>query len=86
MFARVGVQTGNGRTGLFLPKDAVVRRGGQQFIFLVDGGAAKQVKIRAGYEVGGLVEVSGDGLAAGDKAVTLGNEFLQPGMKVIPSK
>ncbi len=85
MFARVSVQTGAGRTGLFLPKDAVVRRGGQEFIFLVNGDAARQVKVKSGTQVGGLIEVSGDGLTAGLKAVTLGNEFLQPGMKVVLS-
>jgi multidrug efflux pump subunit AcrA (membrane-fusion protein) len=85
MFARVSVQTGTGRKGLFLPKDAVVRRGGQEFIFLVNGDAARQVKVTSGAQVGGLIEVSGDGLTAGLKAVTLGNEFLQPGMKVVPS-
>jgi multidrug efflux pump subunit AcrA (membrane-fusion protein) len=85
MFARVSVQTGAGRKGLFLPKDAVVRRGGQEFIFLVNGDSARQVRVRSGAQVGGLVEVTGDGLTAGLRVVTLGNEFLQPGMKVVPS-
>lgn len=84
MFARVSVRTGSGRKGLFLPKDAVVRRGGQEFVFVVNGDAAKQVRVQTGAEVGGLVEVRGDGLAAGQRAVTLGNEFLQPGMQVAP--
>ena len=82
MFARVAVRTGEGRTGLFVPKDAVVRRGGQEFVFLVNGTAAELVRVRTGLEVNDLVEVEGDGLAAGQAAVTLGNEFLQPGMPV----
>jgi HlyD family secretion protein len=82
MFARVSVQTGAGRTGLFLPKDAVVRRGGQEFVFVVKGDVAKLVRIRSGVQLDGLVEVSGEGLAAGQPVVTLGNEFLQPDMKV----
>lgn len=85
MFARVSVRTGRGRKGLFVPKDAVVRRGGQDFVFLVEGGAAKLVRVEVGAEAGGLVEVRGAGLAAGQKAVTLGNEFLQPGSKVAPA-
>jgi multidrug efflux pump subunit AcrA (membrane-fusion protein) len=84
MFARVAVRTGQGGKGLFLPKDAVVRRGGQEFVFLVNGDAASQIKVETGAEVGGLVEVRGGGLAVGQRAVTLGNEFLQPGMKVAP--
>jgi RND family efflux transporter MFP subunit len=84
MFARVAVRTGSGRKGLFLPKDAVVRRGGQEFVFVVNGDTAKQVRIQTGVEAGGLVEVRGDGLTVGQRAVTLGNEFLQPDMKVAP--
>ncbi len=84
MFARVSVRTGAGRKGLFLPKDAVVRRGGKEFVFVVNGNAAKQIPVQTGVEVGGQVEVRGDGLAAGQRAVTLGNEFLQPGMQVAP--
>jgi multidrug efflux pump subunit AcrA (membrane-fusion protein) len=84
MFARVSVRTGAGRKGLFLPKDAVVRRGGKEFVFVVNGDAAKQVSVQTGVEVGGQVEVRGDGLTAGQRVVTLGNEFLQPGMQVAP--
>ncbi len=84
MFARVSVRTGSGRKGLFLPKDAVVRRGGQEFVFVVDGDTAKQVRIQTGVAAGGLVEIRGDGLAVGQRAVTLGNEFLQPDMKIAP--
>lgn len=85
MFARVAVRTGKGRTAVFVPKDAMVRRGGQDFIFLVDGGLAELVRVRAGTEVDGLVEIEGDGLAAGRPVVTLGNEFLQPGTPVSPT-
>jgi cobalt-zinc-cadmium efflux system membrane fusion protein len=84
MFARVAVRTGGGRTGLFVPKDALVRRGGQQFVFLVSGDAAQQLEVQSGIEDGGLVEVRAAGLAAGRRAITLGNEFLQAGMKVTP--
>jgi multidrug efflux pump subunit AcrA (membrane-fusion protein) len=82
MFARVRVRTGGGRSGLFLPKDAVVRRGGAEFVFVLEGDVAAQVKVETGAEVEGLVEVRGDGLAAGRRAVILGNELLQPGMRV----
>jgi multidrug efflux pump subunit AcrA (membrane-fusion protein) len=82
MFARVAVRTGGGRPGLFVPKDAVVRRAGQEFVFLVAGDTARMVRVETGAAVDGLVKVRGDGLAAGQPAVTLGNEFLQPGGKV----
>lgn len=86
MFARVAVRTGRGHTGLFLPKDAIVRRGGRDFVFLVNADAAKLVRVETGAEVEGLIEVRGSDLAAGQMAVTLGNEFLQPGMKVRPTE
>jgi membrane fusion protein (multidrug efflux system) len=85
MFARVSVRTGQGRQGLFVPKDAVVRRGGQEYVFVVDGDTARQVKIEIGALVDGLVEVRARELAPGLKAITLGNEFLQPGMKIRPT-
>jgi multidrug efflux pump subunit AcrA (membrane-fusion protein) len=53
-------------------------------VFVVNGDAAKQVSVQTGVEVGGQVEVRGDGLTAGQRVVTLGNEFLQPGMQVAP--
>jgi HlyD family secretion protein len=82
MFARVAVRAGDDRRALLVPKDAIVRRGGQDFVFLVDSDAVRQIPVETRLEVGGLVEVRGDGLAAGQRAVTLGNEFLQPGMTV----
>jgi HlyD family secretion protein len=82
MFARVAVRAGEARPGLFVPKDAVVRRAGQELLFLVNSGTARLVPVETGVEVEDLVQVQGDGLAAGHTVVTLGNEFLQPGMKV----
>jgi len=86
MFARVGVRTGTSRMGLFLPKDAIVRRGGQEFVFAVEGETAALVKVETGSVADGLVEVRAAGLTAGQQVVTLGNEFLQPGMKVKPTQ
>ncbi len=86
MFARVAVRVGGGRTALFLPKDAVVRRSGHEYVFLVEGDEAQLVRVETGAIVDGLVEVRGPGLTAGRQAVTLGNEFLQPGMKVRPAR
>jgi HlyD family secretion protein len=82
MFARVAVRAGEARPGLFVPKDAVVRRAGQELLFLVNSGTVRLVPVETGVEVEDLVQVQGDGLAAGHTVVTLGNEFLQPGMKV----
>lgn len=82
MFARVAVRAGAARPGLFVPKDAVVRRAGQELLFLVSSDTARLVRVETGVEMDGLVQVRGDGLAAGHPVVTLGNEFLQPGMKV----
>jgi multidrug efflux pump subunit AcrA (membrane-fusion protein) len=82
MFARVAVRTGGDRTGLFVPKDAVVRRAGQPFVFVVGSDTVRMVRVETGVEAAGLVEVRGDGLAAGQRAVTLGSELLQPGARV----
>jgi HlyD family secretion protein len=86
MFARVAVVTGRRRTALFVPKDALVRRGGQEIVFVVHEDEATAVRVETGVEVDGFVEVRADSLAAGQQAVTLGNEFLQPGTKVRPTR
>ncbi|MDP6559101.1 MAG: efflux RND transporter periplasmic adaptor subunit, partial [Candidatus Binatia bacterium] len=56
MLARVSVKVG-GRVGLLVPKDAVIRRGTEDFIFVVENGSARRFKIRTGRPVGGMMEI-----------------------------
>lgn len=82
MLARVTVNVGEGRPGLLVPKDAVVRRGADEVVFVVDNGLARQVKVRTRRAFKGLLEIHNGALIAGQEVVTLGNESLREGMKV----
>jgi membrane fusion protein (multidrug efflux system) len=81
MLARVSVKVG-GRVGLLVPKDAVIRRGTEDFIFVVENGSARRFKIRTGRPVGGMMEIHHKTLKASQNVVVLGNELLKDGAKV----
>lgn len=82
MFARIAIQSGGGRKGLFVPKDAVVRQGSLAVVFVVQDGVARARKVEIGRVVGGLVEVVNGALKPGQEVVVTGNESLQDGAKV----
>ncbi|MBT8058801.1 MAG: efflux RND transporter periplasmic adaptor subunit [Gammaproteobacteria bacterium] len=68
---------------LQVPADAVVRRrDGSAVVWTVRDGEAQPVPVAVGRRNEQLVEVSAEGLAAGDPVVTLGNESLRPGQTV----
>lgn len=68
---------------LQVPADAVVRRSdGSAVVFVVREERAVAVPVRVGRRNRASVEVSSADLAAGDLAVTLGNESLRPGQEV----
>jgi cobalt-zinc-cadmium efflux system membrane fusion protein len=82
MFARVAIRTGEARVGLFVPRDAVVRRDRQELVFVIEGDRAQAVPVRTGIEADALVEVRAEGLRAGQVVATLGGELLQGGARV----
>ena len=82
MLARVTVKVGEGRPGLLVPKDAVVRRGDSEVIFIVEDGMAREYKVKTGRAVKGFLEISHRALKPGQEVVTLGNESLSDGASV----
>tara|TARA_B100000315_G_C14594777_1_gene598199 strand:+ start:6101 stop:7129 length:1029 start_codon:yes stop_codon:yes gene_type:complete len=81
MFSRITLTVGEPYHAMLLPKDAVVLRGGEKFVVVVDEGVATQVAIQSGQHVNHLVEVTGD-LSEGMDVVVQGNERLSTGQKV----
>lgn len=81
MVARVTLTVGETYEALVVPKDALVLKGGNQFLFLVQNGVVVQKQVKPGIHTDGLVEVSGE-LEAGMDVVTQGNERLLPGQAV----
>lgn len=62
-------------------KDAILKRGGNDMVFVVEKGAAQPRNIKMGDAVGGRFVVL-DGLKAGEIVVVRGNERLFPGQPV----
>lgn len=82
MLARVSVKLENERPSTLVPKDAVVRRGADEVVFVVDNGKATEVKVRTGRRVRGLLEISQGEVEPGQSVVVLGNEALRDGAAV----
>lgn len=82
MFARVSLELGGSRKAVFVPKDAVVRRGATVGVFVIQDGVARLRQVRTGQAQGELIEVLDHALAPGQEVVVLGNEALQDGARV----
>ena len=82
MLARVVVIVASGEPSMLVPKDAVVRRGPDELVFVVSNGQAKAVKVRTGRGYRALLEIAHGDLKPGQQVVTLGNEVLRDGAKV----
>ena len=82
MEARALVPSEAKRTGLKIPRDALIDRFGQNVIWLAKDSAAKMVPVQViGYD-DMHVGIKGTGLEAGDLVVVKGNERLREGQPV----
>lgn len=77
----VQIPIGPERQVLTVHKDAIIKRRGQDIVFVVDGGEAQARPVELGVAVGSRFEVR-KGLSAGEKVVVRGNERLKPGDKI----
>lgn len=80
MFARCYVKFGD-HNGLVVPLDAIVRTGANRYVYRIDDGKAKQVRVQTGAMVNEWIEVQGD-LKPGDQVVVLGQNLLEDGTAV----
>ncbi len=82
MLAQVALPAGETYRATVVPKDAVVRQGQEEVVFLLNGeGAVERVPVETGAGVGSWVAVIGP-VRAGNKVITRGNERLLPGQTV----
>lgn len=81
MLARVAFALGRSRRVLMVDKDALIRKGSETFLFVVEDAKAVKKLVSVGRGKGGLIEVDG-GLTVGDIVVIRGNERLREGRAV----
>jgi membrane fusion protein (multidrug efflux system) len=81
LFARVSIKGQQAHEVVLVPESAVVPRGGEMFIFRVEGGKAIESRIRIGGRRAGEVEIV-EGLSSGATVVTAGHQRLRNGIAV----
>ena len=81
MVSRVTFHIDRPHQGIVVPKDALVLRGGKQFVFQVNEGIVDQIPVTAVLHVEDLVEIEGP-IQEGMTVVVEGNERLFPGQPV----
>lgn len=81
LVSRVILQVGEPYEALVIPKDALVLRGGSEFVFVMKDGSVSQVSVIAVNHINSEVEVKGQ-LEPGMIVVVEGNERLFPGQPV----
>jgi membrane fusion protein (multidrug efflux system) len=81
LFVRVTVKGQQARTALFVPEAAIVPRGQDRVVWLVENGKAREAKVKLGERHSGEVEIA-EGLNAGATVVTAGHGRLRAGASV----
>lgn len=86
MLAQVSLPAGAARASTIVPKDAVITRGAQRFVYRLEeepeGHTVELVPVETGAGFGDWVEIEGP-LSPTAKVVTRGNERLRPGERVL---
>ncbi|HKQ73158.1 MAG TPA: efflux RND transporter periplasmic adaptor subunit [Blastocatellia bacterium] len=81
MFARVDLDLGSARETTLLPRDALVYRGDQPGVYVIDSEKAKFITLETGLTQEDKVEVI-SGLKAGDTVITRGSNLIKDGDRV----
>lgn len=83
MLAEATLAAGESRRSVVVPKDAIVTQSSGSVVWVIDDeGGVAPTSVQTGAATG--IWISVDGLEAGQKVVTRGNERLRPGQKVAP--
>lgn len=81
MVARVSLNVGSPYAAVVIPKDALVLKGGKEYVFIVNEGTVTQIPVKPLTHFDELVEVDGP-VKEGMQVVVSGNERLLPGQPV----
>lgn len=81
MVARVSLNVGSPYAAVVIPKDALVLKGGKEYVFIVNEGTVTQIPVKPLTHFNELVEVDGP-VKEGMQVVVSGNERLLPGQPV----
>jgi RND family efflux transporter MFP subunit len=82
MLAKVSFPAGESHSATVVPKDAVITRGAERYVYLIGGDSTvSRVSVETGVAMGSWVEIQSE-VRPGAKVVTRGNERLQPGQRV----
>ena len=76
IFVTVRVITGTHPQAVLVPKEAVVYEGEERYVFVVDDGTARRVRLDAGYENADFVEAL-SGLSEGAQVIVVGQKGLR---------
>jgi RND family efflux transporter MFP subunit len=82
MEARIMLPRGSETHGLLVPRDAVVNKNGRYSIFIVDGGNAKNIRVKVIDYMDLMAGISGPGLEAGQSVIVKGSKRVRDGQPV----
>jgi len=81
MFARVGVLVGVHRNAVQIPLDAITRLEENQYVYVVQNGAAHQVPVEVGGKVENRIEIT-KGLTGSEQVIVSGKDLVSEGTAV----
>ena len=81
IFVYVYTKVYNKADAIAIPRDAIFREGGKDYVYVADNGTAVKKQVVKGGNNGNLIEITG-GLKPGDKLISEGRSLLKEGAKV----
>lgn len=72
----------DGRPGVGVPTAAILQRGGESVVFVVDGEQARKLPVRTGRSSRGWTEILSGELAAGTPVLSMGQQLVDDGTPV----
>ncbi len=82
MFGRISIVLDMHEKVLQIPRSAIIERGGELSVFIVEDGVGIRKNIQTGFSSDGLVEIT-EGLVDSDKVITVGHVGLKNEAKVV---